>query len=75
MKIKDQGSRQRFAGAIVQGIPVTRVVNSGAEIIIMNGKLFAEVAAVPRLKKSQLKLPDRVPKTYNRRAFNLDGHL
>ena len=75
VRIEDQGSHQQFADVVVAGVPVTGVVGSGAEITIMNGRLFAKVAAVARLKKSQLKPPDRVPKTYDRRVFPLDGRL
>ena len=41
----------------------------------MNGKLFARIAAVAHLKKSRLKAPDRIPKTYDRRVFTLDGRV
>ena len=75
MRIEDQGSHQQFADVVVAGVPVTGVVDSGAEITIMNRRFFAKVAAVARLKKSQLKPPDRVPKTYYRRVFTLDGRL
>ena len=63
VRINDQGSHQQFADVVVGGVPVAGVVDSGAEITIMNGRLFAKIAAVARLKKSQLKPPDRIPKT------------
>ena len=75
MRIDDKGSRQQYADVVVEGVPATGVVDSGAEITIMNVKLFARIAAVARLKKSQLKPPNRVPRTYDRRVFTLDGRV
>ena len=42
MRIDDQGSRQQYADVLIEGVPATGVVDSGAEITIMNGKLFAK---------------------------------
>ena len=55
VRIDDEGSEQQYAEVLIEGVPVTGVVDSGAEITIMNGKLFARTAAVARLKKSKLK--------------------
>ena len=55
MRIDDEGSKQQYAEVLIEGVPATGVVDSGAEITIMNGKLVARIAAVARLKKSQLK--------------------
>ena len=75
VRIDDEGSKQQYAEVLVEGVPAAGVVDSGAENTIMNGKLFARIAAVARLKKSQLKPPDRIPKTYDRRVFSLDGRV
>ena len=69
------GGEQRYADVLMEGVPASRVINSGAEISIINGKLFRKIAAVARLKRSQLKPPDRIPKTYDRKVFQLDGRL
>ena len=42
-------------------------------ITIMGGKLFALVAAVAKLRKSNFKKPDKVPRNYDGREFHLDG--
>jgi hypothetical protein len=55
VRIDDEGSKQQYAEVLIEGVPATGVVDSGAEITIMNGKLVARIAAVARLKKSQLK--------------------
>ena len=60
---------------VIEGVPASGVIDSGAEITIINGKLFARIAAVAHLKKSRLKPPDRIPKTYDRWAFALDGRM
>ena len=75
VRIDDHGSRQQYANVNIEGVPATGVIDSGAEITIINGKLFARIAAVARLKKSRLKPPDRIPKTYDRRVFTLDGRM
>ena len=59
----------------MEGVPASGVIDSGAEISIINGILFRKIAAVARLKRSQLKPPDRIPKTYDRKVFQLDGRL
>ena len=41
VRVDDKGSRQQYADVVVEGVPVTGVVDSGAEITIMKGKLFA----------------------------------
>ena len=75
MKIDNKGSRQQYANVVIEGVPVTGVIDSGAEITIINGKLFARIAVVAQPKKSQLKPQDKIPKTYDRRMFTLDGRI
>ena len=59
----------------VQGVPAQGIVDSGADITIIGGELFRRVAAVARLRKKDLKKPDRVPRTYDHRPFTLDGKM
>ena len=75
VRISDQGSEQQHADVLIEGVPAKGVIDSGAEITIMGGKLFARIAAVARLKKSRLKASDKIPKTYDRRSFTLDGRM
>ena len=49
------------------------VVDTAADITIMSGKLIATVAAAARLKKKDFRKPDKVPRTYERKVFRLDG--
>jgi len=41
----------------------------------MGGKLFKKVAAAARLKKLDFKKPDCVPRTYDRKEFQLHGRM
>lgn len=75
VRIGDLGGRQHYADVLIGGVLARGVIDSGAEITIINGKLFGKVAAVAWLKRSQLKPPDRIPKTYDRKAFTLDGRV
>ena len=75
VRISDQGSEQQHADVLIEGVPAKGVIDSGAEITIIGGKLFARIAAVARLKKSRLKASDKIPKTYDRRSFTLDGRI
>ena len=75
VRINDLGSRQQHADVQLEGVPARGVIDSGADITILGGELFRRVAAVARLKKSQLKKSDKVPRTYDRRTFTLDGKM
>ena len=75
VRVEDHGGEQRYADVLMEGVPASGVIDSGAEISIINGKLFRKIAAVARLKRSQLKPPDQIPKTYDRKVFQLDGRL
>ena len=41
----------------------------------MGGELYHEVASANRLRKSELKPPDKTPRTYDRQVFSLDGRI
>ena len=75
IRVEDRGSQQQFADVVIEGVPARGVVDTGAEITIMGGQLFARVATVARLKKNRLKPPDKVPKSYDHRTFSLDGKM
>ena len=73
--VKDSRSRSQLAHISIQGVPADGVVDTAADITIMGGKLFAHVAAPARLWKKNFKPPDKVPRTYNRKVFRLDGRM
>lgn len=47
--VKDAGSHPRLAPLNIEGVQALGIVDSGADITIMNGDLFKEVAATVRL--------------------------
>ena len=75
IRLNYNGSRSRYAQVEVQGVPAQGIVDSGADITIIGGELFRRVAAVARLRKKDLKKPNRVPRTYDHRPFTLDGRM
>ena len=75
VQVHDQGSMARAAVVQIQGVQAVGVIDSGSDITIMGGELFARVALTARLKKRDFKKPDRIPRTYDQRTFTLDGRL
>ena len=75
VRINDEGSRPQFVRVGVQGVPMNGVVDTGADITIINGPMFKWVAAVARLRKRDFKAPDKTPHAYGQKPFKLDGRL
>ena len=75
VRVKDKGSQARRAKVLLQGHPVEGIVDSGADITIVNGRLFKEVAEAVRLRKKDFQPPDKTPRTYDRQTFTLDGRM
>ncbi len=75
VRVPDKGSKPQCAKVQVQGVPAYGVLDSGADITIMGGTLFQKVAAVARLKKRDLKKPDKMPRNYDQSPFTLDGRM
>ena len=73
IRVRDQGSDVKLARVDVQGVPADGVIDTGSDISIMGRELFARVASVAKLRKKDFRKPDKVPRTYDRRTFHLDG--
>jgi hypothetical protein len=58
---------------VVQGVPMYGIVDSAADITIMGGNAFKQVAAAAKLRKKDFTPPDQVPHNYDHRPFHLDG--
>lgn len=71
------GNGSRCAKVEIQGVPVYGILDTGADITIIGGKLFKLIAtkATPRLKKKDLQQPDKVPRNYDGNTFTLDGKM
>ena len=69
--VQDNGSSCQRAKVLVEGVPAEGII----DITIMGGDLFRKVSAVGRLKRRTFKKVDKVPHTYDRRPFSLDGKM
>ena len=75
VRVHDEGSKSQTALVEIARVPAYGIVDTGADIIIMGPKIFKKVAMFAKLKKRQFKEPDKVPHTYDRWQFKLDGQL
>ena len=75
VRVPDEGSISQCVKVQVQGVPAYGLIDTGADITIIGGKLFKRVAIIARLKKRNFKKADRTPKTYDQRTFKLDGRM
>ena len=69
VRIEDKGSRPRKVAVDLHGLPVQGVIDSGADITIMNGDVFKKVAAIARLRKKAFKSADKIPYGYDNKPF------
>ena len=75
VRVPDRGSRPRSARVDIQGVPAYGVVDSGSDVTIMGGELLYKVAAVAKLRRRDLKPPDKIPRNYDQRPFTLHGKM
>ena len=75
IRVSDHGSKPRYANILIKGVPAAGVVDTGADITIVNGALFAKIAAAARLKKKDFQPANKVPRTYSQERFKLDGRM
>ena len=59
----------------VQGVPVYGIIDSGADITIIGGRLFKRVALAARLKKRDFMKLGKTPRTYDQKPFTLEGRM
>ncbi|XP_065915676.1 myosin-13-like [Dysidea avara] len=69
------GTGPRCVKVTIQGVPMYGVVDTGADITIIGGRLFKLVATKARLKKRNFHKPDTVPRNYDGKVFTLDGKM
>ena len=75
VELQDEGSVLKCVSMLIQGVAATGLIDSGADITIMDSELFKRVAVAAKLKKRDLHKSDKMPKTYDQRMFTLDGHM
>ena len=60
IRVEDRGGKFR---AVPVQVPAKGVIDTGADINIIGADLFRQVATVNRLRKRELKNPDKIPHT------------
>ena len=75
VRVHDRGSKSQCVRVDVQGVLMYGIVDSAADITIMGGNAFKQVATAAKLKIKDFKPPDQVPHNYDRRPFHLDGRV
>ena len=75
VRVPDEGSKSQCAHVEVQGVPAYGIKDTAADITIIGGRLFKKIATIARLKKKNLKPPDKKPRTYDQCIFSLDGRM
>ena len=55
VKVDDKGSLPRCVKVEMQGVPMHGIVDSGADITIIGGRMFKKVATVAKLKISDFR--------------------
>ena len=75
VRIRDKGSRPQRVDVFLEGVPITGVVDSGADITIINESTLKRVAAAAKLGKSRLRGVDKEPVTYDGCPFTLHGRM
>ena len=75
VRVLDRGSKPQRARVLLAGVPISGVVDSGADITILGGEAFKQVAAVAKLRKREFKPPDKKPRNYDQQPFRLDGRF
>ena len=73
--VKDNGSQPRKVVVDITGVPAQGLVDTGADITIMGPELFKKVTSVAGITQKQFKAADKLPFTYDRQQFQLDGYL
>ncbi len=56
-------------------VPAVGVLDSGSDLTIIGAEWFTKVALTARLHKRDFKKADKIPITYDKRTFSLDGRL
>ena len=75
VRVSDEGSKSQCAHVEVQGVPAYGIIDTAADITIIGGRLFKKIATTARLRKKDLKPPDKKPRTYDQHTFTLDGRM
>ena len=75
VRVIDKGSRPQRVTVLIEGVPSSGIVDSGADVTIIGKDLLKRVATVAKLKKNRLKKVDKTPRTYDGQPFDLHGRM
>ena len=75
VRVQEKGSHPQSVRVVVAVVPVDGIVDTAADITIVGAETFKRIAAVAKLRKSDLKPADKTPRTYDQKIFRLDGRL
>lgn len=74
VQVPDRGSQPRCAPVVIGGVEAMGVIDTGADITIIGKRLFLAIMAARKLKKD-CEVPDKTPRSYDRKLFTLQGML
>ena len=75
VRIEDNRSQPRKVTVDLQDLTVSGMIDSGADITIMNGDVSKKVAAIGWLSNRAFKPADKIPYGYDSIPFKLDGWI
>ena len=75
LRVADKRSQPHCARVLIQGVSAYGIIDSTADITIMGGALFKQMATAARLKKRDFIAADKTPRTSDQCSFALDGRM
>lgn len=75
IRVNDRGSWPRSANVLIKGVSAAGVINTGADVIIVNGSLFTKIATAATLKQRDFQHANKVTQICNQQCFKLDGRM
>ncbi len=75
VRVMDKGSRPQYVKVEIGGVPLDGVVDTAADITIVGAEAFKRIAFVAKLRRRDFKPADKTPRTYDQKAFHLDGRV
>lgn len=73
--VQDKESQPQCARVEIQGVPVYGVIDSRADITIQGGNPLRKMVTTVKLRKKDLKPPDKVPKNYDQWPFTQHARM
>ena len=68
-------SGSRCVEVLIEGVPITGLIDTGSDITIIRGDLFYQIIAEAHLKVQSLKTAEQKACTYDQKPITLDGQM